>query len=712
MARGVIAFLSPQFTSNVLATSISTVYTNKLKSDVVSFFFRQSSSRFFCKCSQSKYSQLPAEYIDVFSRKMEMAALKPHHRIAMGVSGGADSMALCALMAHWKTVGSGGYLDSSGFVNGLLAIIVDHGLRPESKEEAETVSRWVSDLGIRCKVMHCDWPDGRPKIGHLEEVARDMRYKIFQDGCFENQIGVLLTAHHADDQAELFILRLSRNSGVLGLAGMAFTSQLFPKIPCFSGASENQGILLVRPFMEFTKEDLYKICTTNNLKWVEDPMNQSSLYARNRIRMVLQDAKTCKLLMKCGFRSELQGLIAVCRQTRLYVDHICRALLNNAVTIMPHGYAVIDLGSLNPSEIEEICLSRFMALVLQFSFMLIEFYPSTLLFQFISQRHRPVRGSASKLLLDYIRTFPCMTSLTAAGCYLCAAPGTKGTKVLVCCSVQSALPAKTKLYSTFPDQGQKQCFSVGVEQIIEDQRNLLKPLVPDASYVKFLDAVCSDSVMLEARRLKILSESTFMSILDLQTKEKQLFKSNSDVISRSELKNEAKLLHAKEPFQPGQSCYFMDRFFLTWKSNKEKDSCCNSMENDEQMQHNSCNLCMAESLVAYVRHMIDEDWLFLGKLSKAQEADKFKQQSVNNGMEPVTEKTSLYCGYARTSAQQALTTLKSIPVAARRGLPVVVSMEGIMLSIPSIGFRCCPSLLISAEFRPRVPLGGGHSSFM
>ena len=68
----------------------------------------------------------------------------------MGVSGGADSMALCVLMAHWKktyyanTVAT----DSSGFIDGLLAIIVDHGFRPESKEEAETVSRWVSDMGM------------------------------------------------------------------------------------------------------------------------------------------------------------------------------------------------------------------------------------------------------------------------------------------------------------------------------------------------------------------------------------------------------------------------------------------------------------------------------------------------------------------------------------------------------------------------------------
>ncbi|XP_057545623.1 uncharacterized protein LOC130824581 isoform X1 [Amaranthus tricolor] len=414
--------------STTLATSMSMVNPINLRNGVVSFFFRHHTSRFFCRCSQSKYSQLPSEFTDTFSKSMQMAALKPHHRIAIGVSGGADSMALCALMAHWKTFSRNSGYDSSGFVEGLLAIIVDHGLRPESKEEAETVSHWVSDMGIRYEIVHCDWPDGQPKVGHLEEDARDLRYKIFQDVCLQNQIGVLLTAHHADDQAELFILRLSRNSGVLGLAGMASTSQLFPKYPYFiSNSSDSQGILLVRPLMEFSKEDLYK-----------------------------------------------------------------------------HGYAVIDLESLNPSERDDICLSRCLAVILQF----------------ISQRHRPVRGSASRLLLDYIRTVPCKTSLTASGCYLCTAPRTKGTKVIVCCSVQSTIPGKIELNSTCVGQGRKQCFLYDVQRIVSDQKSQLEHMVPDPSHVCFLDVVSPNSVLDEARRLEMICESTYDSILRLRITER------------------------------------------------------------------------------------------------------------------------------------------------------------------------------------------------
>lgn len=594
-----------------------------------------------------------------------MAGLKPHHRIAMGVSGGADSMALCVLMAHWKTTGNTAAVDSSGFINGLLAIIVDHGLRLESFEEAETVSCWVSDIGIRSEIACCDWPNGRPKLGHLEEMARDMRYQIFQDVCLRHQIGVLLIAHHADDQAELFILRLSRNSGVLGLAGMGFTSQLFPKFPHFTGeTSNNQGILLVRPLLEFTKDDLYKICERNNQKWVEDPTNRSSIFTRNRIRMALQDMKTC------AFRSELQALISVCRRTRLYVDHICQVLLNQAVTIMPHGYAVIDLEKLNPSQTEDLCLSRFLALVLQF----------------VSQRHRPVRGSALKLLLGYIRTFPCKTSLTAAGCYLCAAPGTKGAKVLVCCSVESVLPSKNDLHSTCPDQWLKQCIPSYVNQIVTEQKSQSEPLVPNSSDVHFLGSMSTDSVLVEARTLKILSESTCETIKHLHMKENQLFKSKIGVKSSKEAKNQEQPATAiSNPFQPGQSCYFMNRFLLTWMSRDES---------------NLCSFCSGNDTEGYLRHMIDEDWLYLAEVSKDEDSDETKPQ-----------KTNLCSDYRRLSAQEALTILKSIPVAARRGIPVLVSTEGILLSIPSVGFKHCSFLMMSAEFRPRVPLGGGHILF-
>ncbi|GLT69577.1 hypothetical protein SLA2020_417170 [Shorea laevis] len=658
MARG----LTRTTTSTFISTSVPKTTPPICKHPFVSnrHFPRPRSvtwTRFLCKCSRAAEDPVDmSKYKEAFSRRMAMAGLKPHHRIALGVSGGPDSMALCVLTASWKTNGLNAAGESSGFIDGILAIIVDHGLRAESKDEANIVSNWVSQMGIRCEIARCDWLDGRPKQGHLQEAARDKRYQTFQKVCDQHQIGVLLIAHHADDQAELFILRLSRNS-----------------------------------------EDMYKICLWGNQEWVEDPTNQILLFARNRIRMSLRD------LSSCIFKSELQAVISACRRTRSYIDQFCNKLINQAVVVINQGYAVIDLRILNPSKVEDICLSRFLALVLQF----------------ISQRHRPVRGSASKLLLDYIRTFPCKTSLTAAGCYLCPAPGSKGTKTLVCCSVDCPLPSKTQPFHACTYGEQEHCVPCELEQVIADGKLYLDQLVLDESNVHFLK-VTSESILTEAKRLGMLSESTYRNILLLEREETKRFKSKTELSSDSKSKHGFKSVNAlqSEPLQLGYACYFMSRYLVTWKLNEGSDGRAFSERGKlggESWQCNSRSCVVGPHIVAEVRHMVESDWLYLAKLSKCVSTlDKFQQQGVlsTDRVEQIPEKIGRCLEYARSSAQRAIFSLKSIPVAARGGLPVLVNPQGLLLSIPSIGFNSCPCLVVSAEFKPRVPLGGGHSSFI
>ncbi|KAL1554366.1 tRNA(Ile)-lysidine synthetase [Salvia divinorum] len=567
---------------------------------------------FFCSHSRPPETGI-SNYRLQFAQKMAMAGLNPNHRIAIAVSGGPDSIALCVLTLDWKSGNSNAANNGrSKTIDGLLAIVVDHGLRTESAEEADLVRGRVLDMGIKCEVASCIWLDGKPKLGHLQEAARDKRYETLQKICIEQRIGVLLIAHHADDQAELFILRLSRNSGVLGLAGMAFTLQRFSEFPIFSGKeSKAHSILLVRPLLEFSKEDMYNICRGGNQQWVEDPTNRSRLYVRNRIRESLSN-------MSSVFKAELQATISACRRTRLHVERICRLLLNKAVTITPHGYAVIDLGVLHLIEAKDIYIAKFVTLVVQF----------------ISQRHRPVRGNGLKLLLNYLRTTPCKSALTVAGCYVCPAPGSKGTRVLIALKIE------------------------------------------------------------EAKTNGILSNSSHESIVSLQKQESENFKAvteaTSDPTSGHSISSSSKLI------RPGQVGYFMNRFLLDWnvpdvsvvKLGAEGQCFCSSCIFDDEM-------------VAEVRCMVDSDWMYLHDLSRTK---KMGDSSSENGM--------VRMNYANLTAGRALATLKSIPVAARRALPVLVNAEGVVLSIPSIGFSRCPHLKASAVFCPRLPLGGGHSSFL
>ncbi|KAK9060774.1 hypothetical protein SSX86_021480 [Deinandra increscens subsp. villosa] len=651
MARGLL--MLPHYTA--IRTGFSSYPYNSPKFLIFSTSKQSKRARFLCSCSAKPHhdSVELSKYQETFSNRMAMAGLKPHHRIAVGVSGGPDSMALCLLAANWKTYGlNAASRVNNDFIDGLLAIIVDHGLRAESKNEAETVQHRVLKMGIRCEIAHCEWTDGKPKLGHLQEAARDMRYEKLQRICSQHRIGALLIAHHADDQAELFILRLSRNSGVLGLAGMALATQLFPThLNCDDGISSS--ILLVRPLLDFSKQDLYNICEGGQQKWVEDPTNQSTIFARNRIRMSLKN------LSSSIFKSELQAIILACRRTRVYVDQICQTLIDQAVTVMPQGYAIIDLEILNPSEVPDICLSKFV----------------TLLLQFISQRQRPVRGRAQRLLLDYLRTFPCKSSFTAAGCYLCAAPGSKGSKIIICCSVYSALPMSMESFYVVLSAKQKMNTSNELSQIIENGKSYSSKAVPNISNLHFLNKISSsESILTEAKQDKIVSEPTFTSILALYKTEFEKFQVKTETLSDLKSKKVIEPVKVKE-LGHGQIGHFMDRFLVSWEFVGGNDGCC---------------CCSGQDLVMEVRHMVDADWLYLSELIKSGNLENCQLEE----------------------AKRSLLLLKSIPVAARRSLPVLVNCEGRVVSIPSVCFSICKCLKVSVEFNPRVPLGGGYRSFL
>lgn len=501
-------------------------------------------------------------------------------------------------------------------------------------------------------------------------------------------------------QAELFILRLSRNSGVLGLAGMPFTSQIFSTYTSNHGFQANQGILLVRPLLEFSKEDMYMICQGGDEDWVEDPTNQSQLYARNRIRMVLNN------LSSTTFKSELQGMISACQKTRTYVDQISYSLIRDAVVIKDHGYAVIDLQILCPLKIEDICLMKFLSLVLQF----------------VSQRQRQIRGSALKLLMDYIRTFPCKNSITAAGCYLCPDPGSKGSRVLVCCcSDNCALPLKMEFFESDSYIREGYCLANELEKIIEDENLCANHLIPNPSDVHFLD-VNPELILTEAKRLKIISESTYNSILGLQKQETARFRSKTGAISDSASKHGVDIVTPfSKSLQPGQFCYFMDRFILTWKLNIkiDKDELSGLVDYEIDLSEEGKSFCCKSCVVDHnkalkVRHMIESDWLYLAELSKyplSKNIPLYEIRSVN-GTKQIMDRTGPCLHYASVSAKQALHALKSISVAARRSLPVLINQQGQLLSIPCVNFKHCPFLMVHVEFKPKIPLGGGHTSFI
>jgi hypothetical protein len=248
-----------------------------------------------------------------------------------------------------------------------------------------------------------------------------------------------------------------------------------------------------------------------------------------------------------------------------------------------------------------------------------------------------------------------------------------------------------EFFETHSFRQQEYCVANELEKIIEDAKSYVNRMVLDASNVHFLD-VNPEAVLDEAKRLNIISESTYSSILVLQKQETDRFRLKDGLISdlASKQKVEISTTFGKS-LQPGQYCYFMDRFILTWKLNDKMDSDVVSdlVDYDIDFSKEAQNFCCSSCVVHHdnvleVRYMIESDWLYLAELSKYPLPGNFTEYEVMsaNGNTQMIEKTAPYLNYVSVSAKKALVLLKSIPVAARRSLPVLINQQGKLICIP------------------------------
>lgn len=207
--------------------------------------------------------QPQAEAIERFRLDLD-ALIDPQVPIGIAVSGGPDSLALLALAA--------------GARPGLIeAATVDHALRQESRAEAELVAKAAKTLGIPHRILTVKW-DRKPESA-IQERARIERYKLLGAWAQEHGLRALVTAHHLDDQAETFIMRLARGAGVRGLAGMR---RLAP-VP-------GSDLALLRPLLGWRRGELEQICTEFGLSPVDDPSNADEQFERVRVRRGLAGA--------------------------------------------------------------------------------------------------------------------------------------------------------------------------------------------------------------------------------------------------------------------------------------------------------------------------------------------------------------------------------------------------------------------------------------
>jgi tRNA(Ile)-lysidine synthase len=201
--------------------------------------------------------------ISVQEAKRLFADWKTAPAVVLAVSGGPDSIALMWLAARWRRALRRG--------PDLFAVTIDHGLRSASAQEARDVKRLARGLALPHRTLR--WTGAKPATG-LPAAARDARYRLLAKAARAAGAAHVLTAHTRDDQAETLLMRMSRGSGIAGLAAMARQSQ-------------RDGVTLARPLLDIPKARLAATLRKARIGFADDPTNRDTSFTRPRLRAIM-----------------------------------------------------------------------------------------------------------------------------------------------------------------------------------------------------------------------------------------------------------------------------------------------------------------------------------------------------------------------------------------------------------------------------------------
>ncbi len=263
-----------------------------------------------------------------------LGPFEPAPRLAVAVSGGADSLALVLLTADWARARGGT----------VAALTVDHGLRPDAAAEAARVADWMAAAGIAHHTLA--WTGAKPAHG-VQAAARTARLDLLEGWCRSHGVLDLLLAHHRDDQAETVLQRLGRGSGPDGLAAMA-------------PVAYRRSVRLLRPLLSVPGAATRATLRARGHPWIEDPSNRDDTFQRVRLRRLgpaLAEAEvTAAGLALAATRAA---------ERRAEATQRINARLTRAVVLHPEGFARVDMAALlvPPDSEARAALGRLLACV-------------------------------------------------------------------------------------------------------------------------------------------------------------------------------------------------------------------------------------------------------------------------------------------------------------------------------------------------------------
>ena len=253
--------------------------------------------------------------------------------VAVAVSGGPDSMSLLFLVNAFIKYKKGK----------LMALIVDHRIRKNSKEEAKFISTYLDKNNIKSHILTAN-KDKVTKKSMNE--ARNNRYNLLTDFCIKNNILHLFIAHHKDDNLETFLNRKIAGSDFYGLKSM-------------SELSFYNRVIIIRPLLNFSKAMLLDYNKRNKIEYINDPSNFNLDYTRPTIRNFLKksDQKTIKEINK-----DFENILFY---SPYFIQMILEILLKNTVHV-DRKQIVVSICNIN--NLNEITSENIIRRIYQFLF--------------------------------------------------------------------------------------------------------------------------------------------------------------------------------------------------------------------------------------------------------------------------------------------------------------------------------------------------------
>lgn len=236
---------------------------------------------------------------------------KNYHKLLVAVSGGSDSLALTLLLQEFCKKH---HLE-------LIAVTIDHKMRKESSSEAKRLQKKLSKLGINHQILTSNIT--KP-TSNIEANLRQMRYDLLHQFCRQNNIKLVFLGHQLNDLAENFLIRLFRGSGIDGLAAI-------------SEITDFKNIKLIRPLLDFSKDELEQYLTKRKVTWFNDSSNQDEKFLRNKIRKFISSLPNHHLINQRVKAATLQ-----IDESKKIIDDLIIEKAKEMLEFKPYGYFLLN----------------------------------------------------------------------------------------------------------------------------------------------------------------------------------------------------------------------------------------------------------------------------------------------------------------------------------------------------------------------------------